>query len=31
MTLLLDEIKELPLMPLHLPEPNDSRLKTIAA
>jgi len=30
MTLLLDEIRELRLMPLHLPEPRDSRLKTVA-
>ncbi len=30
-SLLLDEIKELHLMPLHLPEPKDSRLRTIAA
>lgn len=29
MTLLLDELKELHLMPLHLPEPDNSRLKTI--
>ncbi len=29
MTLVLDEIRELPIMPLHLPEPNDSRLKAI--
>ena len=31
MTLILDEIRELPIMPLHLPEPNDSRLKEIAS
>ena len=29
MTLVLDELKESPLMPLHLPEPNDSRLRII--
>ena len=29
MTLVLDEIRELPIMPLHLPEPNDSRLKAV--
>ena len=31
MTLVLDEIRELPSIPLYLPEPNDSRLKEIAA
>ena len=30
MTLVLDEIRKLPVMPLHLPEPSDPRLKEIA-
>ena len=31
MTLVLDELRELPVVPLHLPEPSDLRLKGIAA